>query len=86
MKRTTTFEDLQEILTKHSVRLLERLKVREANLSIPTDGQGLRIKVSVHPGTKGSEKRERVDFELDDGSIVEVRLEVVEDFQEYRPQ
>ena len=47
MGRPATFNDLTEILRDQSEAIQKRLNVARANMFIPTDGKGLRIRVSV---------------------------------------
>ncbi len=78
-----TAKDLLRLLRERAPEVRQRLAVEDAQLSLPTDGKGLRIKVSVRPGMS-SELPHHIEFELDN-RIIDVPLEVDEDFQEYEP-
>lgn len=81
--RPATFSDLTEVLREQSNIIQERLSVGQANMSIPTDGKGLRIHVSV-PQDAPNGLPEKIEMRLSDGSDVEVPLEVTKDFRPYR--
>jgi hypothetical protein len=83
MTEPATADHLLLILREHALELRERLGVREVQFSLPTDGKGFRIKVSVRRGMKSDLPR-RIEFELDD-RIIDVPLEISEDFQDYEP-
>ncbi len=83
MGRPATFEELRQILSERSADLQRQLKVADAQLGIPTDGKGLRIQVSIRPGT-AVKIPEVISFELADGSV-DVTLEVIENYQQYKP-
>lgn len=83
MKRTATFQDLSVVLQEQAERLLGLLRLESAQLCIPTDGKGLRIRVSVPPGS-GRHIPETIALDVH-GETVEVGLELAEDYQDYRP-
>jgi len=81
MARTATAGELLQILRTYSHELQRRLHLPEAQFSLPTDGRGLRIKVSVRPH-RHADLPNRIMFEMG-GAILEIPLEVSEDFQDY---
>ena len=82
MSRQATFDDLAALLRGHSEDIQKKLDVPQANMSIPTDGKGLRIRVSV-PEDSSGDFPEQIKMSLDDGSEVDVPLEVHRDFRPY---
>lgn len=81
MARSATPRDMLHILRHHSVELQRQLAVSPVQLSMPTDGKGARIKVSVRPGQRQKVPR-MIDFVMED-DVVKIRLEVSEDYQDY---
>lgn len=59
------------------------LEPNNANLSVPTDGRGARIRASIRPQVTQSVPR-RITLAIDDQDI-RVPIEVDMDFQEFRP-
>jgi hypothetical protein len=90
MAKTTacqaTAADVLKILNNHSIELFQRLglPVQFAQLSMPADDKGPRIKVSVRPGSK-VKVPSRLVFDLN-GHSVQVPLEAAEDYQTYSLQ
>ncbi len=83
MEKRPTAQDLLALLREHGVELQERLTryTPHVQLSLPTDGRGARLKVSVEPG---NESRIPAILEvLFAGRKLEVPLEAVPDFQDY---
>jgi hypothetical protein len=87
MAKTTTTRataaDVLNILNAHSLMVFRRLKVpvQLAQLSMPMDGKGPRIKVSLRPGSKVKVPSGLI-FDLG-GRSVQVPLEAAEDYQPY---
>jgi hypothetical protein len=84
--RRATAADVLKILTEDPVEVYRRLRlpVQRAQLSMPRDEKGPRIKVSLQPGSK-VKVPSRLVFELD-GRSVQVPLEAAEDYQTYSLQ
>lgn len=80
--RSATFNELAEIVRDQSSVIQEKLSVEQANMFIPTDGKGLRIRVSV-PKDAPDDLPERLEMSLRDGDDVEVPLEITKDFQPF---
>ena len=85
MGRQATFDDLAALLRGHSGEIQKKLHVDRANMSIPTDGKGLRIRVSV-PEDSSGDFPDQIEMSLDDGTQLNVPLEVHKDFRPYRPR
>jgi hypothetical protein len=85
MGRPATFDDLTEVLREQSEAIKNTLNVTKANMFIPTDGQGLRIHVSVPRGDSGKWP-EQIELRLNDGTEVVVPIEIIEDYQPVEPQ
>ena len=69
------------LLRHHGGEILSRLKVARAELSMPTDGRGARIQVSVPPDEPVNLPTQ-IRMKLDGDDVV-VPLEIVRDFQEF---
>jgi len=82
MKRSATVSDILQILRHHSIELQKRLAISPLQLTMPTDGKGVRIKVSVQQGQQHKLPR-MIEFPLGD-DMLNVPLEVQEDYQEYK--
>jgi hypothetical protein len=82
MTEAARFGDLRRVLAEHADDLLRRLNIGPVNLSLPVDGKGDRIKVSVLPG-KETSVPENVEVELD-GRHLLVKLQGVGDYQKMR--
>jgi len=84
--RRATAADILKILNAHSIEVFGRLRlsVHVAQLSMPADDKGPRIKVSIRPGSK-VEVPSRLTFELN-GQNIQVPLETAEDYQVYSLQ
>jgi hypothetical protein len=76
-------QDLLKILREGSLEIASRLGAGPVQLSMPTDGRGPRIKVSVTKG-HAAELPAQISMNVG-GRRVEVPLEVVEDYQNYAP-
>jgi hypothetical protein len=85
MGRPATFDDLTEVLREQSEAIMKTLNVTKANMFIPTDGQGLRIHVSI-PGNRPGKWPEQIELRLNDGTEVVVPIEIIEDYQPVEPQ
>ncbi|HID78410.1 MAG TPA: hypothetical protein EYP56_20765 [Planctomycetaceae bacterium] len=83
MARPATADQLREILEEHSLQLQRQLGLTRVQFSLPADGKGLRIKVSV-PAGEEAPIPSRMEFSLH-GHQVEVPLERSEDYQPYEP-
>jgi len=85
MGRPATFSDLTEILREQSEAIQEKLNVASANMFIPTDGKGLRIRVSV-PHDCPDDLPEELEMRLNDGTDVDVPLDISKDFRPFEPR
>lgn len=85
MGRRATFNDLTEVLREQSEAIKQKLNVAHANMFIPTDGKGLRIHVSV-PQACPDSLPEQIEMRLNDGTEVDVPLEISKDFQSFEPR
>ena len=83
MSRRPTPEELTALLRDHAELLHARLGLRTAQFRIPTDGRGLRVKVSVRPGEKSRLPRS-VDLDIE-AETLRIPLEVVEDYEDFEP-
>ena len=81
--RQATFSELQELLTSDPMKLLSQIGNLEAQLSIPVDGQGLRILVETQSG-RSKEVPVSVCVRIG-GENVGIRLEARETAQDYEP-
>ena len=74
---------LMKILNERSLSLVKHLSssVSPVQLSMPTDGKGARIKVSVHP--QDVEKVPKSTELTIEGENIEVPLEASGDYQDY---
>ena len=81
--RHATFAELKELLTSDPTKLLLEIGKPDAQLSIPVDGQGLRILVEVEAGQ--SKKVPASVFVRIGDEDLELHLEVRETAQDYRP-
>lgn len=80
--RAATGSEILEILREHSAELKRRLRLSDVQFSLPTDGKGLRIKVSLRRQGGGS-LPSRIEFPLGE-VVVAVPLEVAHDYQDYQ--
>lgn len=79
--RKATFNEMRTIISEQGRELAERLHVPDAQMSIPTDGRGLRIRMAVR---KNQPHRPAADVELSvNGNTVVVPVEFVEDYQDF---
>ena len=69
------------LMRDHSVELQRKISNIPMQLSIPTDGKGLRVKVSVPKGYR-SQIPDNVTFTMDGKSYL-IPLETEEDYQNY---
>lgn len=81
--RRATAAEVLKLLKDDPVTVYKRLRlpVESAQLSMPQDKKGPRIKVSLRPGTK-LRVPSRLVFTLD-GRRIQVPLETAEDYQVY---
>jgi len=82
--RRATAQELVRILREQPLELQAALGVSMAQLSIPTDGRGLRIRVSMPAGADVSIP-ETIQWRLGD-ELVEIALEAAGDYQDYELQ
>ena len=74
--------DVLTLLRERSDEILSRLQLPNAQLSMPVDGRGVRIQVSVPPEDVRQIPDElRMDV---GGKTVEVKLEATPDYQPFR--
>jgi hypothetical protein len=75
--------DVLEILNEHVFEVFQKLNlsIEDAQLSLPLDSRGPRIKVSVRPGRQISPPS-ALSFNLS-GRHVQVPVETAADFQDY---
>ena len=73
-------------LSQSSMQVYDALGLEpgSANLSVPTDGQGARIRASIRPRPTSPSIPTRITLVVDDQTIL-VPIEVDTDFQEFRP-
>jgi hypothetical protein len=83
MSRIATAREILLLLREFSLELEKQIPADPVQLSFPTDGKGIRIKVSVRPGQK-DQVPEMIPFSLNDDTLI-LPLEVAEDYQEYEP-
>ncbi len=83
MPSPVSLDDLMRIMREFSLELQDQIASFPIQLSIPVDGQGVRVKVSVPPGYR-SRIPETVTFTLD-GKPQVISLEAEEDYQDYEP-
>ena len=81
--RNATFAELQKLLTTNPASLMSSIGKTGCQLSIPTDGRGLRVLVETEPG-EGAEVPNNVSVVIDH-EVVCVPLEVRETKQAYEP-
>ncbi len=80
--RRATFSELQNLLTARPARILAEIDSADAQLSIPLDGQGVRVLVE----TRTDSEAERVPSSLRvsiGGELVDVPLEARATAQDY---
>jgi hypothetical protein len=75
------FDRLREIMGEYSIELQRRIGAVPMQLSLPLDGQGVRVKVSVPPGYR-SQIPDQISFTLH-GQAYNIPLDVREDYQSY---
>lgn len=75
------FDRLLRIMRHHSLELQHHIGSCPIQLSLPTDGKGVRVKVSVPSGYR-FQIPDHVIFTLDGQDYV-ISLETAEDFQSY---
>ena len=80
-----SYQQLAELVEKDTELLLEALELSEALFFIPTDGKGLRIRVSAIPAECSSETK-TVKVELPNKESVDVEFEIVDDYEPIKPQ
>ncbi len=78
-----SFEQLRDLLHDNSA-LLSKLDLDDANFMIPTDGKGLRIRVSG-PKHKCEPGNRTLECKLPDGETVSVMFEIHDDFEPVEP-
>ena len=79
--RRATAAEINTVLREQSPRFLQFLELREAQLSIPVDGKGLRVKVSVRKGERPAYVG-KVAWKIGEETVA-IPLEIVEDYEEY---
>ncbi len=82
--RPATYDQIRAILRDHRDKFEEALgPLGNYQLCVPTDGNGLRVRVAFRPDVESRAPESiRVFFE---GETVEIPLEVSEDYQDFRP-
>lgn len=83
MSRKATVREIILLLREYGPELEKQIPAEPVQLSFPTDGKGIRIKVSVRPGQK-DQVPEMLEFNFHDNTLI-LPLEVAEDYQEYEP-
>ncbi len=78
-----SYQQLKNLLSD-SGSLLSRLDLDDAILMIPTDGKGLRIRVSG-PKHQCKPGNRTLDCKLPDGATVSVLFEIRDDFEPVEP-
>ncbi len=79
--RRATAAEINAVLREQSPRFLQFLELREAQLSIPVDGKGLRVKVSVRKGERPAYVG-KVAWKIGEETVA-IPLEIAEDYEEY---
>lgn len=82
MSDVASYAEVQRALQEMTSSILEQIPVSTAQLSLPLDGRGARIRASV----KSSERAHvpsRVEVEID-GHQVTIPIEAVDDYVEYK--
>jgi hypothetical protein len=82
MPELANYLDVQRALQEQAPAILGQIPVSPVQLSLPLDGRGARICVSVKVGERGHIPP-HVDVELD-GRRVKIPVEAVTDYQEYQ--
>jgi hypothetical protein len=77
-----SLEQLTEILRTHPSELLKKLGLKRAQLSMPVDGKGIRIRVSVSPPDLKKVPRE-IPFQLDSQAF-NIPLEAIADYSDIK--
>lgn len=80
MSRPATAGEILRILEERSRELEAMIGIAPAQLSLPVDGHGSRVRVSVLPGM-GSKVPRSVEFTLD-GIQLLIPLDTVEDYED----
>jgi hypothetical protein len=80
-----SYQQLSELVEKESDLLLDTLGLSEALFVVPTDGEGLRIRVSAIAAECSSETK-TVKLELSNKEPVDVEFEIVDDYKPIKPQ
>ena len=83
MARDATIGDIRRLLREHSADFAAHLDAPEVQLSVPVDGKGARVRVSVRD-MEGRTFGKAVVYRLD-GEEVKIPIEVAADYQEYQP-
>ena len=78
-----SYQQLKDLLAD-SDSLLSRLDLDDATFMIPTDGKGLRIRVSG-PKQQCKPGNRTLDCKLPDGETVSVLFEICDDFEPVEP-
>lgn len=81
--RPATRKDVDRVLTEYPLELEKMIPVTPIQLSLPLDGRGPRIKVSVK---RGAARRvpSTIEFELGHDRV-RLALEACEDYQDFLP-
>jgi hypothetical protein len=85
LPRLASAQDLLKLLGEDSAQLYQALALTPAtaHLSLPTDGRGPRLRVSVSP-QPGRTFRKHITVDLE-GEQLRVPLEITRDFTEFKP-
>ena len=80
-----TYQQLSELVENETDLLLNTLGLSEALFVVPTDGKGLRIRVSAIAAECSSETK-TVKLELGNKEPVDVEFEILDDYKPIKPQ
>ena len=84
MSENATFQEAQSALVQCVDKILAQIAVHGAQLSLPMDGKGVRIKASVPPGQRNNVPA-KVKVTLE-GRTLEIPVEADEDIETFVAQ
>jgi hypothetical protein len=82
MSDLANYAEVQRALQEKTPSILEQIPVSAAQLSLPLDGRGARIRASVKSNER-AQVPSRVNVEID-GHHVTIPIEAVDDYAEYK--
>jgi hypothetical protein len=81
MARAASLSELFELLRTHSGTIRQMLGEPDAQLSVPTDGKGLRVLAEI-PGFVGGPRHIKITYKLR-GREIEVPIEISTGYENY---